>query len=40
MGSLVLGVPVAFVIYFLVLEIVKRAQAAKARQTAHGKEPG
>jgi uncharacterized protein (DUF2062 family) len=35
-GSLMLAVPVAFVIYFPVLEIVKRAQAAKARQAARG----
>jgi uncharacterized protein (DUF2062 family) len=35
-GSLVIATPVAFVAYFLVLEIVKRAQAAKARHIAHG----
>lgn len=34
-GSIILATPVAFVMYFLVLEIVKRSQAAKARQ-GHG----
>ena len=35
-GSLVLATPVAFVMYFLVLEIVTRAQARKARTTVRG----
>jgi hypothetical protein len=30
-GSIVIGAPIAFVAYFLALEIVKRAQAARAR---------
>jgi uncharacterized protein (DUF2062 family) len=36
LGSVVLATPVACVMYFLVLEIVTRAQAAKARQIARG----
>lgn len=39
-GSVVLGIPVLIAMYFVVLEIVTRAQALKARQIAHGKEPG
>jgi uncharacterized protein (DUF2062 family) len=37
-GSLVIGIPIAGILYFIVLEIVKRAQAAKARHGAahHG----
>lgn len=35
-GSIVIGVPIAFVMYFVVLEIVTRAQAARARHAAHG----
>jgi len=34
-GSLVLAVPVAVVTYFLVLEIVKRAQARKTREVTY-----
>ena len=34
-GALVLATPVSIIVYFLVLEIVKRAQAAKARHITH-----
>ena len=36
LGSIVLATPIAFVMYFLVLEIVKRDQARKARAAASG----
>jgi uncharacterized protein (DUF2062 family) len=38
-GSLVIGIPIAILMYFLVLEIVTRAHAAKARQLKHGPHP-
>jgi hypothetical protein len=34
-GSIVLGAPISVGMYFIVLEIVKRAQAAKARHVTH-----
>jgi uncharacterized protein (DUF2062 family) len=34
-GSIVIAAPISFIMYFIVLEIVKRAQAAKARQITH-----
>ena len=34
-GSLVISTPIAIVMYFIVLEIVKRAQAIRARQLPH-----
>jgi uncharacterized protein (DUF2062 family) len=35
-GSLVISIPIAIVMYFVVLEIVTRGHAAKARRAAHG----
>ncbi len=34
-GSLVIGAPIAIVMYFVVLEIVKRAHAARTRHVTH-----
>jgi hypothetical protein len=39
-GSIVIGVPISVAMYFVVLEIVKRAQAVRARHAAHGTHRG